>query len=121
MDVIVHRIERVIDDPPIPLAPCAGSRVDTRRSIYWEILTPGGSTSFTLPTLPGGFPRQSADGLIIPAVTPEDDSLSWTAAFIGLGGTGLPSAPAFDFNRFEIDELTLHVTHIASNGSDLQP
>ena len=122
VDVIVHRFERRIEDPPTPLPPCMGAiRENIRSSIYWEVYTRGGLTSFTLPTLPGSFPRASTtNGLFTPAATPEMDTIEWNPAFIGFGGTGLPTAPAFDFDQFVVEDFPLWLTHLAANFRTIQ-
>jgi len=75
---------------------------------------PGAADSWTLPTPPSGWPRESLGGdlagLIDPALTPEDDALRWKAETIHLG-----TLPTFDYDRFSLAAALRHLTHATSN------
>ena len=95
----------------------AGDSTRVRRLTLWQVLLPGSTDSWTLPTPPVGWPRQDAGGdlagLVDPALTPEDDALEQAASTFHVG-----TLTAFDYNRLQFDDLRLHLTHVTRNVAD---
>ena len=91
---------------------CGDITVVTNRSTLWKVYTPGGTTSFTLPTLPAGWPRAADGGLASPGA---DQLLHWSFAAYHLGLL----AGGFDFDAGDISTLLDWVTHTSTNGLDL--
>jgi hypothetical protein len=110
-----HRLDRVLSVTYVPdPSDCPDSVTDDiARENYWTILTADTTATFTLPTLPAGWPRQSDGGLMDPASTPEEDRLNWAFAAYHLG-----LMSAFDFNLFDFMDFADTVTHSSFNNQD---
>lgn len=93
-------------------ANCNDITVVTGRSVLWRVYAPGGTTSFTLPQLPAGWPRAADGGLASPGA---DQLLHWSFAAYHLGLL----AGGFDFDAGDITTLLDWVTHTSTNGLDL--
>jgi hypothetical protein len=72
----------------------------------WSFFLGGTDTSFVLPCLGTAI----ASPMIDPTGTPAQDRLDWAVTGIGLG-----LAPAFDYDDWDIVDLGLCGTHLASN------
>lgn len=90
--------------------PGADPQIDTLdlATTLWEFVMIGSDTDFTIPNLgPNVLP-----GLIDPAVTPDQDRLTFNIFGLGLGIN-----PSFDFNEFDLVDRALDATQIAWNSA----
>jgi hypothetical protein len=72
----------------------------------WSFVLPGADTSFVLPCLG----TEIASPIVDPAGTPDQDRLDWSMTAIRLG-----LAPTFDYDDWDLVDLGLYGTHMASN------
>jgi hypothetical protein len=89
---------------------------DSERTIYhtlWTVYAPGSVDTYTLPTLPAGWPRAAEGGFLDTTTTSEDDTLNWMHMTIH-EGLNTP----FDFNTIRFDALRRYVTHASLNDAD---
>ena len=95
--------------------PSDSSRESTR--ILWEIYTPDGLDSWTLPTPASGWPRAGLGGdlagLIDPNLSPEDDLLRFESQTIFQG-----IASGFDYDEIRLFDFRSFVTHVTTNTVD---
>jgi hypothetical protein len=84
---------------------------------YWTIYTPGTSDTFTLPTLPGTFPRAGLpgeqQGLFNPATTAADDVINWQSLTITEG-----YSPSFAYDAMLLSDFRRYISHVTTNDQD---
>jgi hypothetical protein len=115
---VKHSLSQVIS---VVYSGCAANdSTRTTSNPLWDVYTPVGSASVTLPTLPASFPRATLSGnlpgLIDPTATAEDDEISWTATTIREGLNG-----SFSYDQLRMTGFRKYGTNFTTNSADFVP
>lgn len=78
----------------------------------WTVYAAGTRNQFTLPEIPSGWPRATHNGLIDPAQTGANDTLSWSHSIVVEGLN-----PAFEYDAIDLNELSAMLTHVSTNSA----